>query len=167
MKNLQQTIENISLIANKEKFNSDSFKETEFAFKTYRLAIHNTKVPEFIKLIDEQFNSYLDSVEIQEQIISGIRLIINKKSFIENSLVKKDQSFSNCDVRYLTVSGNEYFVLLKDNESEKYQLYRYIDNEEQFFNDHLIYLAFSDLKFVVVYLAKEFGIEITVEELEL
>lgn len=76
MKNLQDTIENISLIINKKNFEYNAFKEVELSFKTYRLAIHNTKIEKFIKLIDLQFESWLDSTEIQDKLIAGIRKII-------------------------------------------------------------------------------------------
>jgi predicted acetyltransferase len=76
MKNLQDTIENVSLIVNKENFKYNAFKEVELSFKTYRQAIHNTKMAEFIKLVDSQFEDWLDSTEIQDKLIAGIRSII-------------------------------------------------------------------------------------------
>jgi len=76
MKNLQDTIENISLIINKKNFEYNAFKEVELSFKTYRFAIHRTKVSKFIKLIDKQFEEYLDSTEVQDKIIAGVRSLI-------------------------------------------------------------------------------------------
>lgn len=87
--------------------------------------------------------------------------------FTENTLVEKDLAFNNYNTRYLSISETEYFVLLKYKDHDLFQLYHYINNEEQFFGSDRLYLNFDDLEFIVAYFAEEFGIETTIEELKI